>query len=148
MKEPKDKTSLEIVIDKIFCVEEAGIDYFTTDKFCAKIVIMDGKNPERTVYLPEPFSPAAYQSYISLNEGQSVEINRSIYKVEDVGQYIEMSITGYDQNRFEEDQVIGLYQIKFNESENWGKGKQHIAQCCIVEGDKVKSGVNLYYTLK
>ena len=149
---PKDDSRmLEIVINKIHCIEEAGIDWFGTDKFFAEIVIDDGKHAPHTVKLPEPVSPAAYQSFITLNEGQTVEINKSIYRIDDIGPYIKMEITGYDQTPQDigsEDEVIGTCQIQFTEAENWGKGTQHIAPCRLVQGGQIKSGVEIYYTIK
>jgi hypothetical protein len=149
---PKDDSRiLEIVINKIHCIEEEGIDWLGTDKFYAEIVIDDGKHPTQTVKLPEPVSPAAYQSFIPLDEHQTVDINKTIYRVDDVGPYIRIGITGYDQSDpmiTHEDAVIGTCQIEFTEAENWGKGTEHIAPCQLKQAGKIKSGVEIYYTIK
>ena len=151
MSPQDDSRMLEIVINKIHCIEEAGIDWLGTDKFFAEIVIDDGKHPTQTVKLPEPVSPAAYQSYIPLDEHQTVDINKTIYRVDDVGPYIRISITGYDQSDpmiTHEDAVIGTCQIEFTEAENWGKGTEHKAPCQLEHAGKITSGVEIYYTIK
>jgi hypothetical protein len=96
-------------------------------------------------------SPAAYQTFIPLNEQQTVDINKSIYRVDDVGPYIKIGITGYDQSdptTKPEDAVIGTCQIEFSEAENWGKGTQHKAPCQLEQAGQIKSGVDIYYTIK
>ena len=151
MSQQDDSRMLEIIINKIHCIEEAGIDWFGTDKFYAEIVIDDGKNPTQTVKLPQPVSPAAYQTFIPLDERQTVDINKSIYRVENVGPYIKIDITGYDQSDptvSTEDAVIGTCQVQFSEAENWGKGTQHKAPCQLEQAGKIMSGVDIYYTIK
>jgi hypothetical protein len=151
MNQQDESRMLEIIINKIHCIEEAGIDWLGTDKFFAEIVIDDGKHPTQTVKLPEPVSPAAYQTFIPLNERQTVDINKSIYRVDDVGPYIKIEMKGYDQSTpttRSEDAVIGTCQVQFSEAENWGKGKQHKAPCQLEQDGKIKSGVEIYYTIK
>lgn len=151
MSQRDESRMLEIIINKIHCIEEAGIDWIGTDKFFAEIEIDDGKHPTHTVKLPQPVSPAAYQTYIPLNERQTVDINKSIYRIDDVGPYIKLTITGYDQSDpliSPTDAVIGTCQVQFTEADNWGKGAQHVAPCQLEQAGKITSGVDIYYTIK
>lgn len=150
-------TSLEIILDKIHCVEERGIDWGGSDEIYARIDIDDGKHPIKQVRVPD-VSEVAFRGYYSMDTGDILEINQSIYKMDDVGSYIQINVVALDDEWSDslararthlptlperEDEVIGSTQIRFSQSEDWGRGKQHRVRC-----GGSSACVDLYFTIK
>jgi hypothetical protein len=150
----KNSTSLEIVLDKIHCVEEKGWDWTGSDEIYAWIDIEVEGYPIKRVRAPD-VSNVAYRGYYSLDTGETKVINKSIYKVDDVGQYVQIKVVALDDEWSEsltadlpslpvtKDAVIGSSQIRFSESEDWGKGKQHRLRC-----GGPSACVDIYFTIK
>jgi hypothetical protein len=149
--------SLEIILDKIHCVEERGIDWGGSDEIYARIDIDDGKHPLKQVRAPDVLN-VAYRGYYSMDTGETIEINQSIYKVDEVGPYIQINVVALDDEWSDslararahlptlperEDEVIGSSQIRFSKSEDWGRGTQHRVRC-----GGSSACVDLYFTIK
>lgn len=151
-----EKTSLEIILDKIHCIEEIGWDWAGSDEVYAVIDVDDGKHPIARIRDPEPAHEAAYQRYHKMDSGDTIDVNRSIYTVTDVGPYIQLNISAFDEEIQEStlsvipltnietsDRLIGSCQIKFTQSENWGKGKKIKVRC-----GGPKACLDFYFSLK
>jgi len=152
--ETRTNPSLEIIMDKICCVEEWGIDWGGSDEIFTWIDIDDGKHPLTRVRVPQA-TPVAYQAYYSMDAGDAVEVNRSIYRVTDVGPYLQINVVALDDEWSEgltslvpaaparNDEVIGSAQIRFTQVDDWERGRQHRLRC-----GGPNACVDLYFTIK
>ncbi len=151
--EKRTNPSIEIILDKICCVEERGIDWGGSDEIFAWIDIDDNKHPKTRVRVPQA-SPVAYHAYYAMDTGDAIEVNRSVYRVADVGPYLQINVVALDDEWSEgltspvpatprNDEVIGSAQIRFTQADDWGRGKQHRLRC-----GGPNACVDLYFTIK
>jgi uncharacterized protein YegP (UPF0339 family) len=137
-----------IVIDAVHCVEELGTDWMGSNRFYVNVTVKDGKHPESTVMIPQRTATGRTPRFLVIDEGQTVPINKRVYHVDDVGDVLTLTFTGYIQPRLSEAfQAIGSYQSQWTINDYWGKGQQHIAKCRLIEDGVVQSGLDIYYTI-